>query len=119
MTNNSNKMPPLIPGALYEFRSKPTFSHDGIRQPDGHVRIIVQFVGQDDSNYIAIMKDMTVGGLNMINFENNTSETPFSKEDISKKFFVSPYTQSGGKIKSRHRRHKKSRSKKSRKNKNN
>jgi hypothetical protein len=115
MSNNSNKIPPLITGALYEFRSKPTFSHDGIRQPDGHVRTIVQFVGQDDSNYFFIMKDITVDGLPVINLENNTSETPFSKEDISKKFFVLSYPPSGGKTKSRKRRHKKTR----RKNKNN
>jgi hypothetical protein len=83
-------MPVLIPEALYEFRSKPIFSLDGRRNPDGHVRIIVQFVGQDDSNYFFIMKDITVGGLNVINLENNTSETPFSKEDLSKNFFVSP-----------------------------
>ena len=89
MTNNSNKIPPLITGALYEFRTKPNFSYDGIRQPDGHVRIIVQFVGQDDSNYFFIMKDITVGSLNVINLENNTSETPFSKEDLGKTFFVS------------------------------
>lgn len=119
MSSNSNKMPVLIPKALYEFRAKPTFSPDGVRQPDGHIRITVQFVGQDDSNYFFIMKDLTVNGGQVVNLENNTSETPFSKEHLSKTFFISPYTPSGGKIKSRKRLHKKSRSKKSRKNKNN
>lgn len=84
-------IPTLVPGALYEFRSKATLSIDGRRTPDGYITIILKFVREDGLNYVWFMKRTTINGQDIFNNENYTTETTFSKEDISKTFVVLKY----------------------------
>ena len=108
--------PPLIPGALYEFRSKPTKDSGNVTMlPDGYVTMINEFVREEDSQYVFITKRLTLGGTEISNNDNDTTEIKYNKAQLSEVFFVLEY-RGGSKRTSYKRRHKKSRSKKSRKN---
>ena len=49
-------IPPLIPGALYEFRSKPMKDAANVSMlPDGYITMINEFVREEDSHYVYIM----------------------------------------------------------------
>jgi predicted acetyltransferase len=111
------KIPPLIPEALYEFRTKPMKDTQGAMLPDGFVTMITQFVREEGSKYVFITKRLTIGGTEVMNNANDTTEIEYEKAGISETFFVFEYRPTGGKRKSQKRLHKKSKSKKSRKNK--
>ena len=61
------------------------------------------------------MRQIKINGMEINYDENNLTEFPVSKENLSKTFYVSLADKTGGKRKSQ--KNKKSRSKKSRKNK--
>ena len=111
-----SSMPPLIPGALYKWRSKPTTNPTtGERIPDGFNTFLVKFIREDGSNYVWIMRQIKVNGMEINYDENNLTEFPVSKENLSKTFYVSQSDKTGGK---KSRKGKKTRKgKKSRKNK--
>jgi predicted acetyltransferase len=111
-------MPPLIPETLYEFRTKPTKNaHGDAMLPDGFITMITEFVREEGSEYVFIIKRMMIGGTEVMNDDNNTTELTYKKATISEIFFVFEYRPTGGKRKSQKRQYKKSKSKKLRKNK--
>jgi hypothetical protein len=90
-------IPPLIPGALYEFRSKPMKDAANVSMlPDGYITMINEFVREEDSHYVYITKSISVAGSEIINNNNNdTTEIKYIKALLGEGFFVLKYEHGG------------------------
>ena len=83
-------MPPLIPGALYEFRSKPMKdAANDSRLRDGWITMINKFVREEDGQYVFITERMSIAESVIINNTDNNDapEVKYSKPQLGETFF--------------------------------